>query len=65
MNVELNAELNTNHFLHCTKLQFPPRKKNSKNYKKSNRRSNHVINIKYKISLLSDEEHEMAILKKN
>jgi hypothetical protein len=29
------AELNTDHFLLCTKLQVPPRWKNSKKYNKS------------------------------
>jgi hypothetical protein len=47
------AELNTDHFLLCTKLQFPPRWKNSKKCNKFNRRNDHPPPTKYKIRLLN------------
>jgi len=49
------AELNTDHFLLCTKLQFLPRWKKSKNCNKFNRRNDHPPQTKYKTRLLNDD----------
>jgi hypothetical protein len=48
------AELNTD-FLLCTKLQFLPGWKNSKNCNKFNRRNDHPPQTKYKTRLLNDD----------
>jgi hypothetical protein len=48
------AEVNTGLFLLCSKLQFPPRRKNCKNYNKFNERNHHLTYIKFKIMLLND-----------
>jgi hypothetical protein len=56
------AELNMDHFLLCTELQFLPKWKNSKNWNKFNRRNDHPPQTKYKTRVLNGYiEEELKI----
>jgi hypothetical protein len=55
MRVYRGAELNTDHFLLCMKLQFLRRWKKSKNCNKFNRRNDHPSQTKYKTRLLNND----------
>jgi hypothetical protein len=61
----VGTKLNTDHFLLCVKLQFPPRRNNSNNCNKTNRRNNQLPQIKYKNRVNKDDSIKWIYRRRN